>query len=522
MASAASGNGDAAAGAAESKPAADGVQGAEHEHEHKAVAEGEGERRDKAAPDRQRSKSRSHSPRGGRARKRSRSTSRSRSRRRRRSSRSRSRSRSRDKKHRKRSHSKSPRPPPAPSQIVTPQPLPPVVVAPLTTGVSPLATGIPPPVPMMPMPMHDPRMRVVPDAALAPALAPVLAPQAALVAPPSLMYQDPMSRSRVAQDVQLTRPARRIFCGNLPSLSTLSEPLLHEFFTAITLGIGVTTERPVREVSLKPGSKFCVSVSRARASAPFSCPNSARALTLRPQFIEFRSVPDTTSALNAFQGVKLGDNLLTFARPKDFQPVPFHLAAFVVPIEFCPPPNPNAGPHDNALGISSNATVVRHALASAPRGMAPPPPMPPPPMPPAHMMAYDMGLAAPMAPAALAAPAVAFPPPPPGATVVLRLANLVTSEELSNDSEYVDVLRDVHDECNSMAPVARVVIPRPKEHAAAVAADPSLFGSVFVEFRSAAGAAVARDRLEGRLFSGRKVVATFFAPAEFIRLFPPA
>ena len=88
---------------------------------------------------------------------------------------------------------------------------------------------------------------------------------------------------------------------------------------------------------------------------------------------------------------------------------------------------------------------------------------------------------------------------------MLKMSNMVTSEEIQNDSEYADIMEDVRLECSDHGAVIRVLIPRRKENYPAHAE-----GNIFVEFTNVDGASAAKRALTGRKFDNRTVVVEDF------------
>ncbi len=81
------------------------------------------------------------------------------------------------------------------------------------------------------------------------------------------------------------------------------------------------------------------------------------------------------------------------------------------------------------------------------------------------------------------------------------MSNMVTSEEIQDDSEYADIMEDVRLECSDHGAVLRVLIPRRKENYPAHAE-----GNIYVEFSDATGASAAKQSLAGRKFDNRTVI----------------
>ncbi|KAK9789550.1 hypothetical protein WJX73_009409 [Symbiochloris irregularis] len=101
---------------------------------------------------------------------------------------------------------------------------------------------------------------------------------------------------------------------------------------------------------------------------------------------------------------------------------------------------------------------------------------------------------------------------PPDATRIVKLAEAVTMEELTNDEEYGDILEDMQEECGKHGACIRVLIPRPP---APGQPPPPGLGKVILEFADTTGAVKARNAMHGRKFSGREVLATFLAEDQY-------
>lgn len=84
---------------------------------------------------------------------------------------------------------------------------------------------------------------------------------------------------------------------------------------------------------------------------------------------------------------------------------------------------------------------------------------------------------------------------------VLKMSNMVTSEEIQDDSEYADIMEDVRLECSDHGAVLKVLIPRRKENYPAHAE-----GNIYVEFSDTTGASAAKRSLAGRKFDNRTVI----------------
>ena len=120
------------------------------------------------------------------------------------------------------------------------------------------------------------------------------------------------------------------------------------------------------------------------------------------------------------------------------------------------------------------------------------------------------------------APPLRKPPPPVETkdplselppTSVIRLSNMTTPKELSNDEEYMELQEDVAEECNVYGVVRSVVIPR--GHGQEGEEESDEVGMVYVHFTHSDGASKAKDAIAGRMFNGNIVRATFYPEALF-------
>lgn len=129
-------------------------------------------------------------------------------------------------------------------------------------------------------------------------------------------------------------------------------------------------------------------------------------------------------------------------------------------------------------------------------------------------------------PPAAAAPLTATPTPP---SRIVVMSNMVTLDDLTDDVEYDEIMRDVQEECALYGRVITVYMPRPtvmeRQHIAhvkqtqgaaavtdrpisALCADPDV-SRIFVEYDSVAAAVAARQAISGRKFSDRTIIASF-------------
>lgn len=93
-------------------------------------------------------------------------------------------------------------------------------------------------------------------------------------------------------------------------------------------------------------------------------------------------------------------------------------------------------------------------------------------------------------------PAMDMTPP----SQFLRMANMVTAEELADEKEYKDILEDVKDECSNYGEVTTISIPRPPHPQC---------GKIFLEYANVQSAIMARNALSGRTFAERLISVDF-------------
>jgi len=304
---------------------------------------------------------------------------------------------------------------------------------------------------------------------------------------------------------QMTRPARRLYVGNLPCGMGLNEQILCEFFGQCCKGLGIATPNPVLSVWLNGEQTF--------------------------GFIEFRSVEDTNLALQLFEGLQLGGRQLRFGRPVDYKEPPENLKEYVVGEE-------GDGPNGavNVIEDGSPAAMLlaqqkqqRMAMHSA-FGMA-------------HvqqqiaekkridleimnrqrmmlrqMMGTDtttnmaavavpgVGMVPAAATAATAATAVAAAAQQPAeekvvATKVLMLVNMFKEEDIAEDAEYLDIRDDIKVECETFGQLEEVVMPRVGEVGC---------GRVFLKYGDVDGAKECMAKVNNRKFGPNRVRVVYF------------
>ena len=105
-------------------------------------------------------------------------------------------------------------------------------------------------------------------------------------------------------------------------------------------------------------------------------------------------------------------------------------------------------------------------------------------------------------------------------TCVIRLSNMTTPAELSNDEEYMELQEDVAEECNVYGVVRSVIIPRGNmgdTDNGDMAEEGEEVGMVYVHFTLSDGASKAKNAIAGRMFNGNIVRATFYPEDLFVK-----
>lgn len=87
------------------------------------------------------------------------------------------------------------------------------------------------------------------------------------------------------------------------------------------------------------------------------------------------------------------------------------------------------------------------------------------------------------------------------ASKVVCLINMVTSDMLTDDADYNEILEDTREECNSFGEVISITIPRNGQPGT---------GKVFVEYSNTEAATKASEALTGRTFDGRRVEVDYY------------
>ncbi|KZV92384.1 hypothetical protein EXIGLDRAFT_614425 [Exidia glandulosa HHB12029] len=106
---------------------------------------------------------------------------------------------------------------------------------------------------------------------------------------------------------------------------------------------------------------------------------------------------------------------------------------------------------------------------------------------------------------------------------ILLMLNMVTPDDLFDDSEFPDLYEDIKDECGKFGAVEDLRIPRPQKRAgpkygpgaveAARVDEAAGVGRVYVKYYKASDASTALRSLAGRSFAGRSIIATLLSEA---------
>ncbi|PJF18264.1 Mrd1p [Paramicrosporidium saccamoebae] len=95
-------------------------------------------------------------------------------------------------------------------------------------------------------------------------------------------------------------------------------------------------------------------------------------------------------------------------------------------------------------------------------------------------------------------------------SLVMQLLNMVTTDDLTNDQDYEDIIADIREECEQYGDIVTIHVPRPSlEHRVAG------IGKIFVEFRKVEDCMRAVSELSGRLFADRAVLSSYFPLEKF-------
>ncbi|GAU47747.1 hypothetical protein TSUD_387060 [Trifolium subterraneum] len=96
-------------------------------------------------------------------------------------------------------------------------------------------------------------------------------------------------------------------------------------------------------------------------------------------------------------------------------------------------------------------------------------------------------------------------------TKVLCLTQAVTTEQLTDNGEYEEILEDMRDECRKFGTLMNVVIPRPNPNGELSTG----IGKVFLEYSDCTACLAAKNALNGRKFGGNTVTAVYYPEEKY-------
>ena len=94
------------------------------------------------------------------------------------------------------------------------------------------------------------------------------------------------------------------------------------------------------------------------------------------------------------------------------------------------------------------------------------------------------------------------PPPAASQSRILSLSNMVSNDDLADETEYKYLLEDVEAECKKFGALENIFIPR---------IGASGQGKVFLAYATARDAAAAFHALDGREFGPNRVAVTYYS-----------
>eukprot|EP01083_Nonionella_stella_P116897 347740_1 len=254
---------------------------------------------------------------------------------------------------------------------------------------------------------------------------------------------------------QITRPARRLYVGNLPVGMGLTEQILTEFFSQCCKGLGIGTHNPVLSVWLNSEQTF--------------------------GFIEFRSVQDTNLALQLFDSLQLGGRQLRFGRPVDYKEPPDNLKNYIV----------GENGENGTTNTDSNARNIEKGSPAAMLLMQ------------QQQQQTDIlnGQEQEKAKQSLELADKQTTMTDEKESNVLLLMNMLNEEDIGNDEEYEDIKDDIECECENYGNLVEVAIPRIGEIGC---------GRVFLKYENIAQAKKCKSKVDGRQFSDNTVQCVYF------------
>merc|ERR1711871_264071 len=100
-------------------------------------------------------------------------------------------------------------------------------------------------------------------------------------------------------------------------------------------------------------------------------------------------------------------------------------------------------------------------------------------------------------------------------TRVLRMSNMVTEEDLTNEEAFEEPKEDILEECNEHGSVLSLIIPRPSDGSDNATCPGQ--GYIFVQFANQDGAEKTKNAVSGRTFGGNPVVVFFYPESLFMK-----
>jgi splicing factor U2AF subunit len=98
-------------------------------------------------------------------------------------------------------------------------------------------------------------------------------------------------------------------------------------------------------------------------------------------------------------------------------------------------------------------------------------------------------------------------------SLVVQLLNAVYPEDIADDQDYNDIVKEVKEEASRFGHVESIKIPRPSS----VNANPAGVGKIFVQFVDLTSARKFQQDMNGRLFDNRVVCAAFYPVDRYVQ-----
>jgi len=240
-------------------------------------------------------------------------------------------------------------------------------------------------------------------------------------------------------NAEITRPARKLYVGNLPTDLGLTEKMLVQFFTACLKGLGLMTDIPIMSAWINGDQTFA--------------------------FLEFRSVQDATLALSLCDGLTLGGRQLRFGRPVDYKLPAKHLLCYTVggqePVGDAEMPYTMPKVKEDTPAFTLAKALMRQETGEDPTGNP-------------HL--------------------ILAPPKRKDQSRVLLLENCVTESMILKNEDYLDIIEDIKEECDQWGKLLQIVVPRRGQDACG-------FNRVFLRFEKQSGADRCKLKTNGREFA---------------------